>query len=161
MSVDFINMAKEMKAESRKYRSLAEDVQKNLRADLSIYLNKNPNKALFYQKQQLFIKSVDASGEHGEALGFYSKATEVISEGKKKYNAPYTMVDSGAFKQGMTFKMKYNKMIFSSSTPKLSDILNNDVFRDLELLGLNGDSLRRFNNNVIKPFIKSWIEERS
>jgi len=70
------------------------------------------------------------------------------------------MVDSGGLKKGMYVEVKYNKFSFSSHTSDLDKILGNEVFDGLQLFGLTDDSLRRFNNNVIKPFVKEWMNQQ-
>ena len=146
-----------MQERTRKMKILTKNMEKDLNRDLSKYLKENPRKLLFYQNQQLFKKSIDANGE---PLGFYSWTTDVVSKGKKKQNTPFTMVDSGGLKKGMYVEVKYNKFSFSSHTSDLDKILGNEVFDGLQLFGLTDDSLRRFNNNVIKPFVKEWMNQQ-
>jgi hypothetical protein len=129
---------------------------KDLNRAIAQHIKKNPRIILFYQRQQLFRRSIDAKGN---PLGFYSPVTEVINK-KKKANTPYTMVDSKAFKKGLKIDVKYNKITITSTTPYLNEILDNKVFRDLTLFGLTEDSIRRMMNTHIRPFVRRWINER-
>jgi len=138
-------------------KRLQQNQRLSLRRAVFDYLKKNPNIILFYQRQQLFRKSIDAKGE---ALGFYSRGTESISKGKKGFNDPYTMVDSGSFQRGLFVDVKANRFVISSKSPHLEDILNNEVFKGLELFGLTKDSQRRLMNTHLIPFIRTWIKER-
>lgn len=153
----FFDMAKEMKEKSRKMKYLGKEMQRELNRDLRIYINKNPEKVLFYQRQQLFRKSVDASGRLGKPLGKYAWSTDMFSGGKKTYNTPYTMVDSGRLRDSLDVEFKYNQLIFSADHDAVFD---NEVFKGLQLLGLNEDSTRRMMNNVFKPFVSEWIRVR-
>ena len=145
-------------------KRLAEEIKKRLEQEERIdlrravfaWLKKNPRVILFYQRQQLFRRSIDRKGR---PLGFYSRATESISKGRKKENAPFSMVSSGGLKRGLFVDVKKNRFIISSKTPELNEILNNEVFNDLELFGLTDDSKRRMMNTHIIPFIRTWIKE--
>lgn len=59
------------------------------------------------QKDQLMSKGID---KKGDVIGYYSLTTELISQGKKKYNTHYTLFDSGDFYRSM-YVAVYRDMI--------------------------------------------------
>lgn len=129
---------------------------KKLEIELFKYLKSNPEKILFYQRQQLFKKSI---GADDESLGSYSEGSENINP-KKVKGSKFSMVDSGDFKKGLFVKVHYRHLIISSSTSHLKDMLENESFETIDFFGLTEDSYRRFNESVIKPFILSWTKKQ-
>ena len=141
----------------RKVQKLERSLKRDLIREVAKLIRKNPRIVLFYQEQQLFRKSIDANGQE---LGFYSRTTEIYSNGKKQEGQPYTMIDTGAFKRGLFVDVKYNKLIISSTVSDLDEILDNKVFADLDLFDLTEDSERRMMETHIKPFVSQWMKER-
>ena len=73
------------------------------------------------QNDQLRQRGVD---EFGEVIGYYSRLTESISGGKKKFNTHYTMEDTGEFfKQMFVITMRDSLVIDSDGAEKKEDNL--------------------------------------
>lgn len=121
------------------------------------WIKANPEVILFYQRQQLFRKSI---GSDSEPLGFYSYSTEVFTKGRKKYKEPFTMVDSGSFREGLFVKTYYRHLIISSTTPNLDKMYDNEAYNTHNFFGLTEDSYNRFINNQVKPFLRTWLREQ-
>jgi len=130
--------------------SRIKDKEKILEATYD-WLEKNPETVLFYQRQQLFKKSID---REGKPLGFYKRDHKNFWS--KKKGRPYKMVESGLFKANL----KYKNRIFTSTVPYLKEMENNKNFSSTKFFGLTDDSVRRLYNNKIRPFIKSWMEKQ-
>lgn len=108
-------------------------------------------------KNQLYKNSKDI---YGDAIGFYSKATEIISGGSKKAGEPYDMKDTGVFFSKFYVKANNNVLIFGSNDPKVDEILDNPNLLSTDLFGLTDENL----NNVIKekilPFLIDYSREK-
>lgn len=120
------------------------------------YLKANPQKILFYQKQQLFRDSVDSNNVN---LGYYGPNSENYNSNKTE-GSKFTMINSGSFRSGLFVNVEYRKIIIGSSSPNLINMYNNESFDTTDFFGLTDDSTRRFMNNVIIPFIRKWKREQ-
>ena len=122
--------------------------QEALMSAINKWLNKNPEMVLFYQRQQLFKKSIDSDGN---PLGFYKTDRKGV---KKKAGNPFTMVTSGLFKKNLF----YRDGKITSKVPYLSEMKKNPAFLSTKFFGLTEDSYRRFYNSKLKPFIHAWMQ---
>lgn len=68
------------------------------------------------QKDQLTDKGVD---EDGDILGLYSRATEILSGGKKPEGDPYNLNDSGEFYRSMAVLVNPDSILIDGDTDKM------------------------------------------
>lgn len=98
------------------------------------------------QDMQLKSQGVDS---RGEVVGYYSMATEKISNGKKKFNTPYTLEYTGDFYKSMFVQVYIDALVIGADTAKMED---KEWWRD-EILGLTDENLIIFVSKLRKSYI--------
>ena len=144
--------------------TLAEQLQKSqlitpnqLEADLFDFIRSIEADMVKLNREQLNEKSKDI---YGDAIGFYSYATEVITKGAKKKGEPFTAKDTGRFLDGFYAKVQNNMVVFGSTDPKTNIILNSDNWLSKDLFGLTDDDLNKLISDKIKPFLLQTIRQK-
>lgn len=107
-----------------------------------------------YNKAALFIDSEDV---FGNAIGFYSKATEAITEGRKKEGEPFNLFEEGAFLGGVFAKVEQDSIFFDTKDPKKQKVLSNLLSQDI--FGLRDQDLRKAIDERILPFLLSYFRK--
>ena len=101
-------------------------------------------------RDQLFKNSEDI---FGNAIGFYSPATQIITGGRKKAGDPYTMFDIGDFIRQLFARVKNEEIVFGSDDSKVDKILGNRRLLSKSLFGLTDSHCLRPSSVVaILPF---------
>lgn len=103
-----------------------------------------------YNKKQL---NEDSQDIYGNAIGFYSKATEIISKGSKKAGEPFDAKDTGGFLNKFYMTVYDDIFFFGSSDPKTDDILDSPNWLSHDLFGLTDENLQMPIDTKFKPFI--------
>ena len=103
-------------------------------------------------RKQLNEKSKDI---YGQAIGFYSKATEVITKGRKKAGEPFDAKDTGSFLNKLYAKIEQDRVVFGSTDSKVELILNSDNWLSHDLFGLTDADLNKIIEEKILPFMIS------
>lgn len=144
--------------------TLAEQLQKSqlitpnqLENDLFEFIRSIEADMVKLNREQLNEKSKDI---YGDAIGFYSYATEVITKGAKKKGEPFTAKDTGDFLGGFYAKVQNNMVVFGSTDPKTNIILNSDNWLSKDLFGLTDDDLNKLISDKIKPFLLQTIRQK-
>lgn len=88
------------------------------------------------QKDQLTQMGVDSDGQN---IGYYSKATEIFSEGRKLEGEHYTLDDTGEFYNSMFLTVLANEVLIQADSNKMHD---QDWWRE-EILGLTDENLKK------------------
>ena len=101
-------------------------------------------------KEQLYEDSQDI---HGQAIGFYSYATEVITKGRKKKGEPFDAKDSGDFFKGMYLQEVSGVVRFGSKSPHYAEILKSKSWLSKDILGLTDENLKVIIKTELTPFI--------
>ena len=101
----------------------------------------------------------DSQDIYGQAIGFYSKATEIITKGAKKAGEPFDAKDTGAFLDKFYMTVYDNIFFFGSSDPKTEDILNSDNWLSQDLFGLTEENLQKAIDEKFKPFIIDYYRK--
>ncbi len=120
-----------------------------LQQDLFKFIKSIEKELLDKNKDQIFNKSKDI---HGNPIGFYSYATEVISKGKKKKGEPFTGFDTGDFFKGFYMQEVSGVLRFGSSDSKTQTILNSKNWLSNELFGLSDENLKEVIEKRLLPF---------
>lgn len=107
-----------------------------------------------YNKARIFIDSEDV---FGEAIGFYSEATEQISKGKKKAGDPFTLFDEGDFLGGLYAEVKDESIYFDTKDPKKNKVLTNLLTTDI--FGLHDDDLEKVISERVLPFLLDYFHK--
>lgn len=114
-------------------------------------------------KEQIHEFSSDI---YGNALGFYSRATEYITTNNallgrgnkiKREGDPFDMDDTGDFLSRLYAKVSKDFITFGSSDPKTDTILENESLLSKELFGLTDENLTKVIKNVILPFYQDHV----
>jgi len=100
-------------------------------------------------KEQLQKDSKDI---FGQPIGFYSKATEVLSKGRKKKGEPYLGYETGDFFKGFYMQEVAGVLRFGSTDPKTAKILSSENWLSDELFGLSDENLKEVIENRLLPF---------
>lgn len=103
-----------------------------------------------YNRIQLNEKSKDI---FGDAIGFYSYATEVITKGRKKEGEPFDADDTGSFLSKLYAKVENGMIVFGSTDSKVGEILNSDNWLSKDLFGLTDQDLEKVIDKELRPFI--------
>lgn len=137
------------KAKQLKPEKISKELFKFIRSIEKQILDKN--------KEQLFKDSKDI---HGNAIGFYSKATEIISGGRKKEGEPFSGFDTGDWFKGFYMQEVSGVLRFSSTDKKNQLILGSAKnewakagWLSDELFGLSDENLNQLIETELKPFI--------
>lgn len=108
------------------------------------------NEMVEKNREQIFEKSQDI---YGNAIGFYSRATDVITKGRKKAGEPFDGKDTGAFLKSFYATVLDDLVFFGASDPKTDLILESDSWLSKDLFGLTDENLRVFIRERILPFV--------
>lgn len=101
-------------------------------------------------KEQLFENSQDI---HGQAIGFYSYATELITKGRKKKGEPFDGKESGDLFKQMYMQEVSGVIRFGSKSPHYADILKSKSWLSKDILGLTDKNLKELIQTELLPFI--------
>lgn len=107
-------------------------------------------------KEQLFEKSQDI---HGQAIGFYSFATEQITKGRKKQGEPFDGKESGDFFNKMYMQEVAGVIRFGSTSPHYADILKSKSWLSKDILGLTDESLNELIETELMPFMIEYYRK--
>lgn len=120
--------------------------------DLFKFIRSIEKQILDKNKEQIFENSQDI---HGQAIGFYSYATEQITKGRKKKGEPFDGKDSGDFFNKMYMQEVSGVIRFGSKSPHYADILKSKSWLSKDILGLTDESLNELIQTELLPFIIS------
>lgn len=117
-------------------------------------------------KGQIFEDSTDI---YGNALGFYSEATEFITTNRallggrnkiKKAGDPYTGEDTGDWFAGFYMKLENGVLNFGSTDSKTAEIMAGKHWLSTEFFGLSDENLREVIEQSILPFFISAMRKK-
>jgi len=104
-------------------------------------------------KEQINKNSQDI---FGNPIGFYSRATEIISGGRKKEGDPFTGKDTGSWLNKFYMTVYDDIFYFGSTDPKTDDILDSPNWLSQDLFGLTDENLKEAIETKFKPFIINY-----
>jgi len=108
----------------------------------------------------------DSSDIFGNALGFYSEATEYITTNRallgqdgeiKQAGEPYTGKDTGDWFKGFYMRVSGDTLFFGSDDPKTDEILKGEHWLSTQFFGLTDDNLKGVIEQSILPLFLSAI----
>lgn len=97
------------------------------------------------QKDQLQKRGVDGNND---IIGFYSIATEFISNGRKKAGEPFDLYDSGDFYESMFVTALNDGFIIDGDTLKMED----QYWYDDDILKLNDENIEKLISEIRKSY---------
>lgn len=92
-------------------------------------------------------------------IGFYSKATELITHGEKGYGEPFTGKDTGNWLNALYVTVLDDIFYFGSTDPKTDDILDSPDWLSSDLFGLTDDNLKELIDSKLKPFVINYYRK--
>lgn len=95
----------------------------------------------------------------GKAIGFYSKATEILSDGEKRAGQPFTGKDTGNWLDAFYVTVLDDVFYFGSTDPKTDDIFDSPNWLSQDLYGLTEDNLWHTIDKKIKPFVIEYYRK--
>ena len=100
------------------------------------------------RQEQLMKKGIDGTGQ---VIGYYSRLTSLINP-KKKFNAPFTLFDTGDFYRSMYVRVLQNAIIIEADTQKMEE---QSWFTD-KILTLTDENLAILQIKVRESYIKQF-----
>lgn len=101
----------------------------------------------------------DSQDIYGKAIGFYSKATEILTNGEKEFGDPFTSKDTGGFLDNFYMTVLDNVFYFGSTDPKTDDILDSPDWLSSDLFGLTDEHLKEVIETKFKPFVIDYYRK--
>lgn len=95
----------------------------------------------------------DSQDIYGKAIGFYSKATDILTNGQKEWGTHFTGKDSGKWLDSWYVTVLDDIFYFGSTDPKTDDILSSPHWLSHSLFGLTDENLKDVIETKIKPFV--------
>ena len=119
-------------------------------ADLFAYIRSIEKELIEYNVNQINAESKDI---FGKPIGFYSKATEAITNGEKKAGQPFTGYDSGSWLGSFFLRPVSGGFQFWAKDTKTADILKSKAWKSDDLFGLSDTDL----NDAIKVYFLPYF----
>lgn len=119
-----------------------------VRSELFDFIRRIEKELVAYNTATIFEDSQDVNGK---PIGFYSKATELITGGRKAKGQPFDLMETGDFLESFFAKVGRNTIQFGATDPKLRDVLQNLLTNDI--FGLQDDDLNKVINDRFLPFL--------
>lgn len=94
----------------------------------------------------------------GKDIGFYSRATELITEGRKEFGTPFDLKETGKFLDDLFAKVQGESILFDTSDPKKSEVLENLLTKDI--FGLSDEALALVLRTDIIPFLQKYFKKQ-
>jgi len=104
-------------------------------------------------KAAIFIDSEDI---FGDPIGFYSRATEVISQGRKREGQPFNLFETGDFLDGFFAEVKDETITFGTRDSKKEKVEENTLSNDL--YGLRDEDLKKVIDEKLSPFFSEYFK---
>ena len=128
------------------------EVSKALLLDESLaWLEANTDKILNEVLDLIRYKQLMLDGEdgNGNVIGFYSKATEIITQGRKIEGQPYNLFDTGDFYESMFVNVLNESIEIDGNVNKM---LGQDWF-SFDILGLKDENINIYAEKIKENFI--------
>jgi len=95
----------------------------------------------------------DSQDIYGKAIGFYSKATDILTNGEKEWGSPFTGKDTGDWLGSFYVTVLDDIFFFGSTDPKTDDILSSKYWLSHSLFGLTDENLKDVIETKILQFV--------
>lgn len=95
----------------------------------------------------------DSQDIYGKAIGFYSKATDILTNGQKEWGTPFTGKDTGDWLNSFYVTVLDDVFYFGSTDPKTDDILSSKHWLSHSLFGLTDENIKDVIDTKILPFV--------
>lgn len=126
-----------------------------IKSDLYKFIKTLEEELVEYNVATLHEESEDV---FGKAIGFYSKATELISNGKKKAGEPFDLLESGKFLNDFYAKVQRDNVFFDTKDSKKKEVLKNLLTENI--FGLQEEDLRKVVETRLLPFFHNYFKKQ-
>lgn len=99
----------------------------------------------------------DSEDVDGNPIGFYSTATELITDGRKKAGEPFDLLESGDFLESIYTKLQKDSILFDASDPKKKEVVRNLLTNDV--FGLQDADLKKVIETRVTPFYQRYLHK--
>ncbi|CAL2055976.1 hypothetical protein [Tenacibaculum sp. 190524A05c] len=123
-----------------------------IKSDLYVFIKTLEEELAAYNRATLNQDSEDVSGN---PLGFYSKATELITNGRKKAGDPYDLLESGKFLDGLYAKVDKDNVFFDSRDSKRKEVLKNLLSNNI--FGLQEPDRNKVVDTRLLPYFQNYF----
>lgn len=107
-----------------------------------------------YNKANIYLDSEDVEGK---PIGFYSRATEIITQGRKKEGQPFNLYETGEFLDNLFAKVDRDSVFFDTKDEKKPEVLSHLLSKDI--FGLQDDDLRKALDELVLPFFLEYFRK--
>lgn len=121
--------------------------------ELFKFIKSVENKLVKFNVDQI---NKDSSDINGKPIGFYSYATEIITNGRKAQGQPFDGDDTGDWLKSFFAKVENETISFGASDAKTLTILTSDNWLSSQLFGLTEENQRQFIRKELLPFILKY-----
>ena len=103
---------------------------------------------------QLTNEGVD---KNGNIIGFYSFATQLITDGRKRAGDPFDLNDSGDFYRSMFISVFLDSIIIDAGSQTYAEMQKQDWFSN-SILGLTDENFEKLKSKVLESYQKHLRE---
>lgn len=129
----------------------------NISRDLFAFIKSVSEYMVDLNKKQI---NQDSQDIYGKAIGFYSKATDILTNGQKEWGTPFTGKDTGDWLGSFYVTVLDDIFYFGSTDPKTDDILSSPHWLSHSLFGLTDKNLLEVIDTKIKPFVLNYNRQK-
>ena len=112
----------------------------------------NPTKTMildWIRNDQLREQGVD---KFGNVIGYYSRATDSLTNGRKRFNTPYTLLDTGDFYRSMYVSVFLDSIVIDASSGSFIEMRKQEWYTNA-ILGLTNENFERLKEVVRTKYI--------
>lgn len=128
---------------------------KQVRTELFKFIRSIEQELVAYNVATLNQDSEDVTGK---PIGFYSPATEIITNGRKKAREPFDLNETGKFLDSIFAKVQSNSILFDTTDPKKKEVLKNLLTEDI--FGLQDNDLKMVIDERLSPFLLNYYKNK-
>lgn len=99
---------------------------------------------------QLTNEGVD---KFGNIIGFYSFATQLITDGRKRAGDPFDLNDSGEFYRSMFISVFLDSIVIDAGSQTYAEMQKQDWFSN-SILGLTDENFEKLKSKVLESYQK-------
>lgn len=100
----------------------------------------------------------DSEDVEGKPIGFYSAATELITNGRKKRGEPFDLLESGDFLDGLFAKVQGDSIFFDTTDSKRKEVLKNLLSENI--FGMQEEDLNKVIEQRLAPFFIDYYTRK-
>lgn len=124
--------------------------EKKVEIDLFTFIKSIEDVIVAYNVSQINDDSKDI---YGKPIGFYSKATEIITGGEKREGQPFTGYDTGSWLGSFFLRSVNGGLQIWAKDTKTVDIFKSKAWLSHDLFGLSDQHLQEVIDLYIKPYL--------